>query len=113
MKAETPENVKSAASTISTPDSASIAESSTAVEASSESSDGAQSSSTSALDPATVKGKQKANDAEAKKSTSSADNLVGKINNLVTTDLGNITDGRDFLLVCKITLVFMRPCPRN
>lgn len=30
---------------------------------------------------------------------SSAENLVGKINNLVTTDLGNITDSRDFLLV--------------
>ncbi|KAF9458727.1 P-loop containing nucleoside triphosphate hydrolase protein [Collybia nuda] len=30
---------------------------------------------------------------------SSADNLVGKINNLVTTDLGNIVDSRDFLLV--------------
>ena len=26
-------------------------------------------------------------------------NLVGKINNLVTSDLGNITDGRDFLFV--------------
>ena len=26
-------------------------------------------------------------------------NLIGKINNLVTTDLGNITDGRDFLLL--------------
>ncbi|KAF8058246.1 hypothetical protein FPV67DRAFT_1565726 [Lyophyllum atratum] len=30
---------------------------------------------------------------------SSADNLVGKINNLVTTDLANIVDSRDFLLV--------------
>ncbi|KAF8845471.1 hypothetical protein BDN67DRAFT_993677 [Paxillus ammoniavirescens] len=103
MKAETPENVKSAESTISTPDSASIAESNTAVEASSASSDGAHSNSTSTLGSATAKGKQKAkdeaDDAEAKKSTSSADNLVGKINNLVTTDLGNITDGRDFLLV--------------
>ena len=28
-----------------------------------------------------------------------AQNLVGKINNLVTTDLENIIDGRDFLLV--------------
>jgi hypothetical protein len=28
-----------------------------------------------------------------------AANLVGKINNFVTTDLGNITDGRDFLFV--------------
>ncbi|GLB36501.1 putative atp-binding cassette [Lyophyllum shimeji] len=31
--------------------------------------------------------------------SSSADNLVGKINNLVTTDLSNIVDSRDFLLV--------------
>ena len=26
-------------------------------------------------------------------------NLIGKINNLVTTDLGNIVDGRDFLIM--------------
>ncbi|KAF9243737.1 hypothetical protein BU15DRAFT_59613 [Melanogaster broomeanus] len=39
---------------------------------------------------------------QAKKPKSSADNLVGKINNLVTTDLGNIIDGRDFLLICKV-----------
>ncbi|KAF5377185.1 hypothetical protein D9615_006331 [Tricholomella constricta] len=31
--------------------------------------------------------------------SSSADNLVGKINNLVTTDLANIVESRDFLLV--------------
>lgn len=31
--------------------------------------------------------------------SSSAENLVGKINNLVTTDLENIGDARDFLLV--------------
>jgi hypothetical protein len=29
----------------------------------------------------------------------SADNLVGKINNLISTDLGNITEARDFLFV--------------
>ena len=28
-----------------------------------------------------------------------AQNLIGKINNLVTTDLGNIVDGRDFLMI--------------
>ncbi|TDL29986.1 P-loop containing nucleoside triphosphate hydrolase protein [Rickenella mellea] len=33
------------------------------------------------------------------------DNLVGKLNNMVTTDLNNITDGRDFLL-----LVLFSPC---
>lgn len=32
-----------------------------------------------------------------KSESSSASNLVGKINNLVTTDLGNIVDSRDFL----------------
>lgn len=30
---------------------------------------------------------------------SSAENLVGRINNLITTDLANIVDSRDFLLV--------------
>ncbi|KAH9475153.1 ATP-binding cassette transporter abc4 [Psilocybe cubensis] len=30
---------------------------------------------------------------------SDSDNLVGKINNLVTTDLGNITNARDFLMI--------------
>ncbi|KAF9243735.1 hypothetical protein BU15DRAFT_71860 [Melanogaster broomeanus] len=106
MKAETPDNVKGAESTVSTPDNASIAESSTVVEESSDSSvDEAQSSSTSTLDSSTAKGKQKSKDkvedaeTQAKKPKSSADNLVGKINNLVTTDLGNIIDGRDFLLV--------------
>lgn len=28
-------------------------------------------------------------------------NLVGKINNLVTSDLDNITTGRDFLFICE------------
>ncbi|KAJ3564415.1 hypothetical protein NP233_g8309 [Leucocoprinus birnbaumii] len=31
--------------------------------------------------------------------TSSSSNLVGRINNLVTTDLGNITEARDFLFI--------------
>ena len=38
--------------------------------------------------------------AEGEKSgSSSASNLVGKINNLVTTDMGNIVDSRDFLFI--------------
>ncbi|KAF8816575.1 hypothetical protein BYT27DRAFT_7127650, partial [Phlegmacium glaucopus] len=36
---------------------------------------------------------------QASKSTKGAQNLIGKINNLVTTDLGNIVGGRDFLLI--------------
>ncbi|TFK30740.1 ATP-binding cassette transporter [Coprinopsis marcescibilis] len=34
-----------------------------------------------------------------KEGSSSAKNLIGKINNLVTTDLGNIVDSRDFLYI--------------
>jgi hypothetical protein len=36
---------------------------------------------------------------QADKDHSSGDNLVGKINNLVTTDLANIVEARDFLVV--------------
>ncbi|KIJ62235.1 hypothetical protein HYDPIDRAFT_176581 [Hydnomerulius pinastri MD-312] len=106
MKAELPDNDKGSGSAASTPDSASIAESSTVVEGSRESSvDDVQSSSASTTASSTAKGKQKAKDktdgadAQAKKPQSSADNLIGKINNLVTTDLNTITDGRDFLMV--------------
>jgi len=35
----------------------------------------------------------------AKKEANGANNLIGKINNLVTTDLSNVVDARDFLLV--------------
>ncbi|KAJ7596700.1 hypothetical protein C8J56DRAFT_294246 [Mycena floridula] len=44
----------------------------------------------------TVKGKPKDKDTEESKAGS---NLVGKINNLVTTDLGNIIEARDFLFM--------------
>ncbi|KAF8832671.1 hypothetical protein HHX47_DHR1001791 [Lentinula edodes] len=52
----------------------------------------------------TDKGKAKKTDKRTKKEnddapSSDTNNLVGKINNLVTTDLDNITDGRDFLFV--------------
>jgi hypothetical protein len=57
----------------------------------------------------TVKGKSKSKKtpsvAESTESkthadgSSKADNLVGRINNLITTDLNNIVDGRDFLML--------------
>ena len=40
-----------------------------------------------------------ASPADSKSEESKTSNLVGKINNLVSTDLGNITEGRDFLFV--------------
>ncbi|KAI0066573.1 P-loop containing nucleoside triphosphate hydrolase protein [Artomyces pyxidatus] len=52
------------------------------------------------------KGKQKANSEDAERSGpsqaaagSKASNLVGKINNLITSDLSNLLDGRDFLFI--------------
>ncbi|KAJ6501692.1 hypothetical protein C8R47DRAFT_1193380 [Mycena vitilis] len=45
------------------------------------------------------KGKGKAEVKEEPAESSGANNLVGKITNLVTTDLGNITDSRDFLFL--------------
>lgn len=38
---------------------------------------------------------------EAKSSESKSGHLVGKLNNLVTTDLNNLVDGRDFLFIGK------------
>ncbi|KAI6134164.1 ABC transporter type 1, transmembrane domain-containing protein [Pisolithus croceorrhizus] len=87
IKAEVPDSDNGPTdSTVTTPDSASVSESATAVEGSREGSpDEGQHSTTDT----TTGGK----------SVSSTENFVGKINNLITTDLGNITDGRDFLLV--------------
>jgi hypothetical protein len=45
-----------------------------------------------------TKGKKDKKDAKAKKDKN-ADNLLGRLNNLVTSDLQNVTNGRDFLFV--------------
>ncbi|KAJ8594874.1 hypothetical protein M405DRAFT_929881 [Rhizopogon salebrosus TDB-379] len=110
MKAELPEDSrKSGDSTgTSTPNTTSIVGSSTVAldENTEENSDetleptGSETLSTSSA----KKGEQKAQDAKedlgsSSKNHSNAENLVGKINNLVTTDLNNITEGRHFLLV--------------
>ncbi|TDL28857.1 P-loop containing nucleoside triphosphate hydrolase protein [Rickenella mellea] len=59
-------------------------------------------------DSSKAKGKDPSASVSGKSSTSakvdseksgSDDNLVGKLNNMVTTDLNNITEGRDFLLL--------------
>ena len=56
-----------------------------------------------------VKGKDKEDSSTLKSDTKpatydkkEAQNLIGKINNLVTTDLGNIVDGRDFLMISTL-----------
>ena len=90
----------------STPDSASDAESPTA----GDSVEGTNETSTSTLNPPSSpsstsgdsikKGKKGgAEDKEEKKKSDRGSNLVGKITNLVSTDLNNIVDGRDFPMV--------------
>ncbi|KAF8904793.1 hypothetical protein CPB84DRAFT_1772829 [Gymnopilus junonius] len=79
-----PDKDRDSPTVIGTPETASIAESSQSSESNTEA------ASTSS------KGKAKQTPGgDGKKDT----NLIGKINNLVTTDLGNITDARDFLML--------------
>ncbi|KAJ7919040.1 P-loop containing nucleoside triphosphate hydrolase protein [Mycena leptocephala] len=59
-----------------------------------------QASSSSIKSTTSSKAKDKAKDKEVEeKPTAASENLVGKITNLVTTDLGNIVDSRDFLFL--------------
>jgi len=103
MKSESTESSTSRPPTEpSTPDTASVAESATA----SHSAEGTNETTTSTLtvqsSPSSTDGdsikkgkKGKGEDKEEEKAEKGS-NLVGKITNLVSTDLNNIVDGRDF-----------------
>lgn len=106
MKSETTESSSTSRPPTepSTPDTASVAESATAnhsVEGTNETTPSTlavQSSSSSTDGDSIKKGKKDKGDdkEEEKKKTDKGSNLVGKITNLVSTDLNNIVDGRDF-----------------
>jgi len=89
---------------IGTADSASVAES-TAVDPSSDEresqSSPAPSSKSQSISNDRVKGKGSGYSTPKSdiKPTKDKENLIGKINNLVTTDLGNIVDGQGLLLI--------------
>ncbi|KAF8477848.1 hypothetical protein JB92DRAFT_2801159 [Gautieria morchelliformis] len=100
------------ASEINTPDTRSVVDEETEAESSSSGEgtlQGSGESSMATLPQSPSKGKKKAPDTSSAapsisgRSTKSDDeakaNLVGRINNYVSTDLGNIIDGRDFLFV--------------
>jgi len=53
-------------------------------------------------DPKAKESKEK----QKEDSKKSGGNLIGKINNLVTTDLNNLTSGRDFLLLSAPHILF-------
>ena len=111
MKSEPSESSPSLSqpsTSVPTPDNASIAEF-----ASGHSPDGteatvgtsttlASEATPSEADKASIKGEEK------KPAGEKGGNLVGKINNLVSTDLNNIIDGRDFLMIavaCPIQII--------
>ncbi|KAF5317788.1 hypothetical protein D9619_012656 [Psilocybe cf. subviscida] len=95
-------SIREASSEATTPDSGSIAESSdherTRSEASTLIASHDASTSTSTSPKKAAKGKGKAEE-EAKVPQKSNENLIGKINNLITTDLNYITGGQDFLMI--------------
>lgn len=105
MKAQTAADSSSVSSTVtSTPDTPSIAESDTVTEATTITSNGTEPSNASIKSDAN-KGKGKdskdGSNGSISKGKSSTDNLVGKLNNLITTDLNNIVEGRDFPMLSK------------
>ncbi|KAI9059804.1 multidrug resistance-associated ABC transporter [Trametes sanguinea] len=110
MKSDSPESPSASRVTtaVHTPDNASIAEGTSGEHASGSGSNGSedetlQASSTSvASSKADKKGKapKKADEKPATPGEGpSSGNLIGRINNLVTTDLSNLVDGRDFLFI--------------
>ncbi|ETW87620.1 ABC transporter [Heterobasidion irregulare TC 32-1] len=108
MKAETDKSpvklegaLKDSTVTVSTPNNASLEESSSG-DSRSGSGDETANSSFVKVKSQNSKGKQHTGDENAefiKDDTMGADNLVGKINNLASVDLNNTADGCDFLLL--------------
>jgi hypothetical protein len=117
MKAETADPSRSKASTaVSSPETASVAEQTDSSANGSQAGDDPTSSSTVisttlTVDSASSTGKAKKRPSSlldkkvpSEETQEKSTDLVGKINNLVSTDLNNIVDGRDFLLVSESVL---------
>ena len=94
----------------STPDSASVADSSLA---------DFTNTTTTGTATSSRKGKKKAQGEDTVSAPSAkskptsqrpSENLIGRINNLVSTDLGNITDGRNWLWLSKWNGLGIRLC---
>ncbi|EJD04272.1 uncharacterized protein FOMMEDRAFT_106872 [Fomitiporia mediterranea MF3/22] len=108
MKAQTSEGQSSSrpSTATTTPDTASIADSDVTAEGTTLNGNGSEvPPSIASVESDAGKGKRKTSptstdpNAPATKSTSSTSNLVGKLNNLITTDLQNIVEGRDFIML--------------
>jgi len=110
MKAELPDGTETdsnPSTTPSSPDNASVVEQPPSADASESSNGSGDETLAQSSISESRRGKKKAKDVEPAEGKSApvaskeptADNLVGKINNLVTTDLNNITEARDILFL--------------
>ncbi|CDO77193.1 hypothetical protein BN946_scf184747.g6 [Trametes cinnabarina] len=110
MKSESSESPSASRVTtaVHTPDNASVAEETTGEHASGSASNGSEDETLRASTASVASSKADKKGKHAKKedhkpaqagSGPSSGNLIGRINNLVTTDLSNLVDGRDFLFV--------------
>ena len=104
MKAETAETKSAPATPGKAPDAASLAELTTVehpalASAEVEVGEDAVLRESDALQQAAAK-----QEGSKQESSGGASNLVGRINNLVTTDMQTIDNGRDFIFVCELSL---------
>ncbi|KAH9166805.1 hypothetical protein EDB89DRAFT_2245995 [Lactarius sanguifluus] len=101
--AATPGATPEVGSEATTPDSGSVIETNIVSEAGGSSEESRSEQSTIAGSSIKGKGKEKAPGSDSGRESDDepgdSSNLVGKMNNLVSTDLENIVDGRDFLLL--------------
>ncbi|TRM65976.1 hypothetical protein BD626DRAFT_427540 [Schizophyllum amplum] len=98
LKAEAPESTPTT-STPPSPDSLSLVDQPTESETSGEETLHSASPTETTATAASVKAKKAKAEKDEEESHSSNEHLIGKINNLVTTDLNNLVDGRDFLFI--------------
>jgi hypothetical protein len=97
-----PESPAEGTYVVSTPDEDGNPSNDTTAMSTQSTSDATVRASSSSLESTSSKGSkqsQSKNEEESPAGTSSANNLVGRINNLVATDLGNIIDARDLMFV--------------
>ncbi|KAI0774725.1 multidrug resistance-associated ABC transporter [Trametes elegans] len=110
MKADTSESPSASRATtaVHTPDNASIAEAPRGSQGSQTASNGsedetARASTTSTASTDAAQKSKDSKQADLKSATAedgpASGNLIGRINNLVTTDLSNLVEGRDFLFI--------------
>lgn len=117
VKSETGSSNTPASSAATTPDNASIADASERSESPTAEDDDAQTAVSEGTNVSKVsKGKHTQASSESTTATATekpqtegahAGNLVGKLNNLVTSDLSNVTNGRDFMFICALTLLIL------